>query len=114
MSSGVSFSCRYTVTGNQAFDAANQLLDLFKTDAERIKQIGRAAPSALTLHRHFQSHPVGSVRAAKEPLGLSIPTLHAAAKHLVRLGILHELPTEGKAHLYTYPAYLKILNADQE
>jgi hypothetical protein len=80
---------------------------------ERIKQIGRAAPSALALHRHFQSHPVGSVRAAKKPLGLSIPTLHASAKHLVRLGILHDLPTGGKAHLCAYPAYLDILNADQ-
>jgi Fic family protein len=103
-----------TVTGNQAFDTATRLLALFKADAERIKQIGRAAPSALALHRHFQVHPVGSVRAAKDELGLSIPTLHAAAKHLVSLGILQELPTRGKTHLYAYPGYLEILNADEE
>lgn len=100
------------VTGNQAFDTATRLLELFKADAARIKQIGRASPSALALHQHFQSYPVGSVRAAQKPLGLSIPTLHASAKHLVRLGILQELPTGGKTHLYAYPAYLKILNAD--
>lgn len=102
-----------TVTGNQAFRTATRLLELFQADAERIKQIGRAAPSALALHRHFQTHPVGSVRAAKEPLGVSIPTLHASAKHLVRLEILHALPAGGKSHLYAYPAYLKILNADE-
>jgi len=102
------------VTGNQAFDTAMRLLELFKSDAERIKQIGRAAPSALALHRHFQSHPVGSVRAAKELLGLSIPTLHASAKHLVRLGILHEVPSRGKTQLYAYPGFLGILNAGQE
>lgn len=87
---------------------------VFKADAERIKQIGRAEPSAFALHRHFQSNTVGSVCAAQKPRALSIPTLHASAKHLVGLGILHELPTGGKTHLYAYPAYLKILNADQE
>lgn len=101
-----------TVTGNQAFATATELLDLFKADAERIKSLGRAAPSALSLHRHFQSHPVGSVRAAKDPLGLSIPTLHASAKHLVRLGILRDIPTAGKSHLYAYSGYLDILNTD--
>lgn len=102
------------VTGEQAFQTASRLTDLFKTDRERIAGIGRAAPSALELHRYFQSHPVGSVREARHTLRLSIPTLHSAAKHLVRLGILRELPARGTAHLYTYGAYLDLLNADSE
>jgi Fic family protein len=101
-----------TLTGNQAFATATKLLDLFKADADRIKSLGRAAPSALALHRHFQSNPVGSVRSAKNPLGLSIPTLHASARHLAQLGILREIPTGGKSHLYAYSGYLDILNAD--
>jgi Fic family protein len=102
------------VTGEQAFQTASRLTDLFKTDRERIAQIGRAAHSALELHRHFQSQPVGSVREARHTLHLSIPTLHSAAKHLVRLGILRELPAKGTAHLYAYGAYLDLLNADSE
>jgi len=102
------------VTGGQAFQTASQLTELFQTDRERIARIGRAAHSALELHRHFQAHPVGSVREARTSLNLSIPTLHSAAKHLVRLGILRELPTKGTTHLYAYGAYLDTLNADSE
>lgn len=102
------------VTGEQAFQTTSRLNDLFKADRDRIAGIGRASHSALELHRHFQAHPVGSVRAARTPLNLSIPTLHSAAKHLVHLGILRELPTKGTTHLYAYGAYLDALNADSE
>lgn len=102
------------ITGEQAFQTASRLTELFKTDRERIAEIGRAAHSAMELHRHFQSRPVGSVREAKNTLNLSIPTLHSAAKHLVRLGILRELPTKGTTHLFAYGDYLDMLNADSE
>ena len=102
------------VTGEQAFQTATRLTALFKADRERIAGIGRAAHSALELHRHFQAHPVGSVRDARHSLHLSIPTLHSAAKHLVRLGILRELPTKGAMHLYAYGAYLEALNSDSD
>jgi Fic family protein len=100
------------VTGDQAFHTAFRLTELFKADRERIGWLGRASASASELHRHFQSHPVGSVREAHKTLRLSIPTLHAAAKHLLGLGILRELPTEGKTHLFAYREYLDILNED--
>lgn len=100
------------VTGEQAFQTAIRLNDLFEADRDRIARIGRASHSALELHRHFQAHPVGSAREARTSLNLSIPTLHSAAKHLVRLGILRELPTKGTKHLYAYGTYLDALNAD--
>lgn len=102
------------VTGEQAFQTATRLNGLFQADRDRIAGIGRAAHSALELHRHFQAHPVGSVREARTSLHLSIPTLHSAAKHLVRLGILRELPTKGTKHLYAYGAFLDTLNADSD
>jgi Fic family protein len=102
------------VTGEQAFQTASRLNALFKADRDRIAGIGRAAHSARELYRHFQAHPVGSVREARASLNLSIPTLHSAAKHLVRLGILRELPTKGTTHLFVYGAYLDALNADSE
>ncbi|MEI6035649.1 MAG: Fic family protein [Verrucomicrobiae bacterium] len=100
------------VTGEEAFSTAMRLMEVFKADRERIAGLGRASASALELHRHFQAHPIGSVREAMKSLRLSIPTLHAAAKHLVRLGILRELPTRGKTHLFAYGSYLDILNEE--
>jgi len=102
------------VTGNQAFQMATRLLALFKEDRERISQIGRAAPSAVEVHRFFQEHPVASIREAHKSLPLSIPTLHASAKQLVQLGILRELPSRGKAHVYAYDRYMEILNAEED
>ena len=101
------------VTGNQAFHTATRLLELFKKDRERISGIGRAAPSALEVHRFFQAHPVSSVREAHKSLPISIPTLHASARNLVQLGILRELPTHGKVHVYAYDRYMEILNAEE-
>ena len=86
------------VTGNQAFQTATKLLELFKEDRDRISGVGRAAPSALELHRFFQAHPVSTVREAHKSLPISIPTLHASARHLVRLNILRGLPSPGGKH----------------
>ncbi len=101
------------VTGNQAFQTATRLLEVFKEDRERISGIGRAAPSALEVHRFFQAHPVSSVREAHKSLPISIPTLHASARQLVKLGILRELPSRGKAHVFAYDRYMEILNAEE-
>ena len=100
------------VTGNQAFQTASKLLELFKEDREKIYAIGRAAPSTLEVHRFFQSHPVSSVRQAHKSLPLSIPTLHASAKQLVKLGVLRELPSQGKNHVFVYDRYMEILNVE--
>lgn len=102
------------VMGNQAFQMASRLLAVFQEDRERISQIGRAAASALEVHRFFQEHPIASIREAHRTLPLSIPTLHASAKHLVRLGILRELSSQGKARLYSYDRYMEILNAEAD
>ncbi|MBE2203530.1 MAG: Fic family protein [Chthoniobacterales bacterium] len=101
------------VTGNQAFQTATRLLEVFKEDRERISGIGRAAPSALEVHRFFQAHPVSSVREAHKSLPISIPTLHASARQLVKLGILRELPSRGKTHVFAYDRYMEILNAEE-
>lgn len=101
------------VTGNAAFNMASRLLRLFEEDREKIKALGRATGSALELHRFFQSHPVSSVRDAHRELHISVPTLHASAKHLIQLGILRRIPSTSHHHLFAYERYLEILNRDQ-
>lgn len=101
------------VTGNQAFDMASRLIVLFDEDRKRIANIGRAAASALELHRFFQAHPVSSVREAHKSMSVSIPTLHASARHLVKLGVLRELPRRGKTHVFVYDRYMAVLNEEE-
>ena len=100
-------------TANQAFSTANQLLKLFEEDRARIKTLGRPSGSALELHRFFQSRPVSSIPEAKKHVHLSIPTLHASAKHLVSLGILREISGRGRGQLFAYDRYMEILNQEE-
>ena len=101
------------VTGNGAFDLASRLLLLFEEDREKITTLGRASGSALELHRWFQSHPISSVRDAHRALGISVPTLHASAKHLIKLGILRQIPRAAHQMLFVYERYLENLNRDE-
>ena len=101
------------VTGNQAFNTANSLLRLFEEDRAKIKTLGRASASALALHRFFEAHPLTSVRDAHQALGISVPTLHASAKHLIQLGILRQIPSSNQQHLFAYDRYLELLNQDE-
>lgn len=100
-------------TGNQAFATAKKLLQLFENDREKIKALGRASLSALELHRFFQRRPIGSVPEAHRALKISIPTLHASAKHLVKLGILRELSGKTRYRVFSYDRYLDLLNEDE-
>ena len=43
-----------------------------------------------------------------EALRISVPTLHASAKHLIGLVILRLLPTSGRQRLFVYERYLEI------
>ncbi len=99
-------------TGNQAFATASKLLKLFDDDQARIRGLGRAAGSALELHRFFQRRPWAQFPRARRVLKLSVPTLHAATKHLVKLGILRELTGGTRYRLFSYRRYLEILNAE--
>jgi Fic family protein len=100
------------VTGNQAFETASKLLKLFEEDRSRIKTLGRASGSALELHRFFQRRPIGSIPEAHRELKISIPTLHAAAKHLVKLEILREISVQRRYRVYSYVTYIATLNDD--
>ena len=100
-------------TGNQAFAMATKLLQLFEKDRTQIKTLGRASGSALELHRFFQRRPIGSVPEAHRELKISIPTLHAAAKHLENLGILRELSRQRRYRVFSYVRYVAVLNEDE-
>jgi hypothetical protein len=53
------------------------------------------------------------VPEAHRELKISIPTLHASAKHLVKLGILRELSGKTRYRVFSYARYLDLLNEDE-
>ena len=98
-----------TETANQAFDAANQIVRLFKDDRERISARGERAGSVLRIHEQMQRHPyLTATRLAKEA-GLTLPTVNVALGELERLGIAEEITGRKRGRVFAYRRYAQIL-----
>lgn len=97
-------------TANQAAQTAKSLMTLAAADEKRVQTIGKAAGSALRVHRLLQRQPIMSIATASSELNLSAPTVTGALQHLETLGIVRETTGRKYGRLYSYDAYLKILN----
>ncbi len=101
-------------TASQAGQTAHALMNLAATDERRIQGIGKAAGSALRVHRLLQRQPILSIANASDELKLSVPTVTASMHHLARLGITRETTGRTYGRIYAYDKYLKILNEGTE
>jgi Fic family protein len=101
-------------TANQAAKTARSLMQLAAADEKRIQAIGKAAGSALRVHRLLQTQPIISVATASKELSLRPPTTSVALGHLQKLGIVTETTGRNYGRLYAYAEYLKILNEGTE
>jgi len=97
-------------TANQAFDAATRIVDLFKTDRERISGGSERAGSALRLHDVMQAHPFATGAELARRTGLTAPTVNAALADLQRLGIVNEVTGRRRGRVFAYTAYVDILS----
>jgi Fic family protein len=101
-------------TARQAADTAVELLHLFSEDRVRIQALGRPASSALRLHEFLQKRPLMNIGTAADNLQLSIPTVTAALRHLVRLGIVREMTGKQRGRIFAYQRYLDVVSAGTE
>jgi Fic family protein len=97
-------------TANQAFDAATQMVELFKEDRERITAESDRAGSALRVHDLFQQHPFLTANQLVKRTGLSAPTVNAALADLERLGVIEEITGKKRGRVFSYRKYLAILS----
>jgi Fic family protein len=101
-------------TADQAAATARSLMALAAVDEKRIQTIGKAAGSALRLHRMLQARPLISIANASKHLSLTVPTVTASLKHLEKLGIVRETTGGKYGRLYAYTQHLEILNFGTE
>ena len=97
-------------TANQAFDAATRIVHLFKEDRERIAADSDRASSALRIHDFLQQNPFATANLLVQRTGLTAPTVNAALADLVRLGIAEEVTGRRRGRVFSYRAYIAILN----
>jgi Fic family protein len=101
-------------TAGEAVETAQALLALAKTDQTHIAPLGRAAPSALVIHRALMERPVTDAGSLAQRTAMTAATVNKALKHLERLNVVRELTSMKRNRLFCYTGYLDILNRGTE
>lgn len=101
-------------TATQAIEAARKILDLFETDSERIRKLGRPATSVLRVYQLLQRQPLVTMAWISNELKLSIPTVIKSIEHLQSLSIVREITGKKRGRIFIYDAYLAILSEGTE
>ena len=82
------------------------------TDRDRIVPLGRAAVSALAVHRALQRQPLATSAALVKATGLTSATVNKTLAHLGALGIVTELTQRQRGRVFSYRRYVELLNAE--
>ena len=101
-------------TATQAVETARRLLELSNQDKDRIKTLGRAAPSALQIHQALMERPIATSGSLVQKTGMTPATVNKALRHLEQLGIVKEMTARQRSRLFRYSGYIEILNAGTE
>ena len=101
-------------TANQATTTAKKIAELFKSDVQKIQQLGKVSHSVLRLHAYLQRHPVSNTSHAVTVSGLTLPTVIKAFSELEKLQMVKETTGKERKRLYAYTAYLDLLNQGAE
>jgi Fic family protein len=97
-------------TATAAADSAKRLLELASADGQRIEALGRAAGSALTIHRDLQRQPIATAASLGGSTGLTQATVNKSLSYLQKLGIVTELTRKQRGRVFSYTRYAEILN----
>lgn len=104
------FADAVAASAAQAAGSAKRLLDMAAADALRAETLGRAAPSALAIHRALQHQPIATAGSLTRATGLTPATVNKSLAHLERLGIVQELTSRQRGRVFSYARYIGILN----
>ena len=104
------FADGVVASATQAASSAKRLFDLAAADSLRIEGLGRAAVSALAIHRILQRQPIATAASLAAATGLSVATVNKSLAHLERIGVVAEITRKQRGRVFSYPRYAEILN----
>jgi Fic family protein len=97
-------------SATQAVASAKRLLELASADGRRIEGLGRAASSALAIHRALQRQPIATAASLAAATGLTPATVNKSLAHLERAGVVAELTRKQRGRVFSYTRYVDVLN----
>lgn len=102
-----------TATATQAVATAQQLNRLLVTDKTKLVQLGRLAGSANQILEALFTQPIVSINLLVEKTGLTPATIGKALDAMENIiGLVRELTGQKRNRIYTYSAYIEILNQE--
>jgi len=104
------FADAVVASATQAVTSARRLLELASTDGRRIEGLGRAAASALAIHRALQRQPIATAASLAAATGLTPATVNKSLAHLERIAVVAELTRKQRGRVFSYARYAEILN----
>jgi Fic family protein len=108
------FADAVVASATQAATSARRLLELASADGRRIEGLGRAAASALAIHRVLQRQPIATAASLAAVTGLTPATVNKSLAHLERVGVVAELTRKQRGRVFSYARYIDILNEGME
>jgi Fic family protein len=97
-----------------AVTTARRLADMVQHDRERVRTIGRGAPTALQVHEALQREPVTTIPRLVTSTKLSVPGATAALERLVALDLVREVTGRQRGRVYSYAPYVSLLSEGTE
>lgn len=94
-------------------ETAKALTALGDADRERIRTLGRVAPSALQGHQVMFARPVTMIPAICAATGQSPHTVNKMLDAMIELGLVRKLTGMKRSRIYEYIAYLELLNREE-
>lgn len=101
-------------TATRAVEATQKLMKLSAEDGRRINGLKRISGSAHLVHKAMLERPMGSPNWIREKTQLSPATVNACLRELEQLGIIKEITGQKRNRLYSYVAYIRIMNEGTE
>jgi Fic family protein len=94
----------------QAHEAAQTIEAMFIEDAEKLKSLGRAAPTARQIFSVLQTQPLVTIATAAERAGVSFPAANTGLQNLHKHGIVSEVTGRARGRVFAYTRYLDLLS----
>ena len=106
------FATAIRMSAEQATLTGQRVFAVFQEDRNRLRELGRLAPTSLLVQEALQSKPLATIATLTKATGLTTPTVTQALRELERLGIVRETTGRARGRIYSYERYVGALNTE--
>ena len=106
------FATSIRVSAEQATLTGRRIFTVFQEDRNRLRELGRLAPTSLLVQEALQSKPLATIATLTKATGLTTPTVTQALRVLERLGIVRETTGRARGRIYSYERYINALDTE--